>query len=89
MVGATSPLQCSSTTLTAGEFVFVADSPDAGEDEGWLMGFVYDAALGRSSLVVLDASDLAAGPVATVPLPARVPAGFHGNWVPAAALGER
>lgn len=73
---------------TAGEFVFVADSPDAAEDEGWLMGFVYDAAAGRSELVVLDATDLAAGPVATVALPVRVPAGFHGNWVPAGALEQ-
>jgi len=70
----------------AGEFVFVADSPEAAEDEGWLIGFVYDATVDRSELVVLDATDLAAGPVATVPLPARVPAGFHGNWVPASAL---
>lgn len=70
----------------AGEFVFVADSAAAAEDEGWLLGFVYDASVGRSELVVLDATDVAAGPVATVELPARVPAGFHGNWVPAGAL---
>jgi carotenoid cleavage dioxygenase len=71
---------------TAGEFVFVAASPDAGEDEGWLMGFVHDAATDRSELVVLDATNLAADPVARVLLPTRVPAGFHGNWVPAGAL---
>jgi carotenoid cleavage dioxygenase len=33
--------------------------------------------------VVLDARDVAAGPVATVALPQRVPFGFHGNWMPA------
>ena len=38
----------------------------------------------RSELVVLAAADPAAGPVATVQLPGRVPLGFHGNWVPAA-----
>ena len=72
---------------TAGEFVFVSAADARNEDDGWLMGFVHDAHTDLSSLVVLDASDLAAAPVAEVVLPARVPAGFHGNWVPADALG--
>ncbi|MFE7133824.1 carotenoid oxygenase family protein [Streptomyces sp. NPDC057638] len=66
----------------AGEFVFVPDGPDAGEDEGVLMGFVYDGPTARSDLVLLDAATLET--VATVELPARVPHGFHGNWLPAA-----
>jgi carotenoid cleavage oxygenase len=64
----------------ASEVVFVPDGPDAGEDEGVLMGFVYDASTDRSDLVVLDAGTL--DTVAAVHLPARVPYGFHGNWVP-------
>ncbi|MBB4682832.1 carotenoid oxygenase family protein [Amycolatopsis jiangsuensis] len=64
-----------------GEAVFVpADSTPGGA--GWLLSYVYDAAEDRSDLVVLDAQDVAADPVATVHLPARVPAGFHGNWLP-------
>ena len=35
-----------------------------------------------ADLVVLDARDITGAPVATVHLPARVPAGFHGNWCP-------
>jgi carotenoid cleavage dioxygenase len=35
---------------------------------------------------VLDASNIAAAPVATVSLPVRVPLGFHGNWIPDAAV---
>jgi carotenoid cleavage dioxygenase-like enzyme len=66
---------------STGEFVFVASSPDAGEDEGWLMGYVYDAATDRSELVILDATDVAGDPVAVVEMPVRIPAGFHGNWV--------
>ncbi|WP_437626027.1 carotenoid oxygenase family protein [Sorangium sp. So ce1151] len=30
----------------------------------------------------LDAASLEADPTAEVHLPARVPAGFHGDWVP-------
>ena len=45
------------------------------------MGFVYDGASDRSSLTVLDAGTL--DEVANVQLPARVPHGFHGSWVPA------
>ncbi len=66
---------------TAGEFVFVPSSEAAAEDSGVLMGFVQRA--GGSDLVLLDAGSL--DTVALVRLPARVPAGFHGNWVPATA----
>ncbi|QYN21677.1 carotenoid oxygenase family protein [Amycolatopsis sp. DSM 110486] len=63
-----------------GEFVFVPSRVDAAEDEGVLMGFVFDAATQRSDLALLDAGTLE--PVAAVHLPDRVPHGFHGNWVP-------
>ena len=46
------------------------------------MSYVYDAATDRSDLVILDAQDITGEPVAAVHLPARVPIGFHGNWVP-------
>ena len=55
-----------------------------GEGEGWLLTFAWDRARGASDLLVLDALDLAAGPVARVHLPVRVPYGFHGTWVPSA-----
>ena len=63
-----------------GEFVFQSSAPDAAEDDGVLMGFVYDSATDRSELAILDAQTLA--DVASIKLPHRVPAGFHGNWVP-------
>ncbi len=34
-----------------------------------------------TDFVVLDAADFERGYVARVPLPQRVPFGFHGNWV--------
>ena len=46
-----------------------------------MIGYVYDPATGRSDFVVLDASNVAAPPVAVVHLPVRVPLGFHGNWI--------
>ena len=55
---------------------------DAAEDEGWVLSVVYDASTDRSDLVILDATSFAGPPVATVHLPARVPFGFHGSWVP-------
>ena len=44
-----------------------------GEDEGWVLSVVYDAARDASDLVILDATSFAGPPVATVHLPARVP----------------
>jgi carotenoid cleavage dioxygenase-like enzyme len=65
------------------EPVFVP-RPDAhGEDEGWILVCVYRAATDTTDVLVLDASDLEAPARATVHLPRRIPAGFHGTWVAA------
>ncbi|HEV7688031.1 MAG TPA: carotenoid oxygenase family protein, partial [Acidimicrobiia bacterium] len=66
---------------TPGEGVFVPVSDDSGEDDGYVLAYVYDAGSDSSDLVILDASDFTATPVATVSLPQRVPFGFHGSWV--------
>lgn len=71
------------------EFVFVPASATAAEDEGWLLGYVFDPRSGSSDLQILDAQDLAAPPVASVHLRARVPQGFHGNWMPDSAIGRQ
>jgi carotenoid cleavage dioxygenase len=68
-----------------GEGVFVPAGARAGEDEGFVLSFVYDAATNGSRLVILDAQDFAKPPLAEVPLPQRVPFGFHGNWIPDAS----
>lgn len=66
-----------------GEFVFVPDTArPATELGGWLMGLVYDDVAGTSSLYLIDAADFQGTPTAVVNLGTRVPAGFHGNWVP-------
>ena len=61
--------------------MFVPRTPDGAEDDGWVMSIVYGATSDSSQLVILDAQDFAAAPVASVRLPQRVPFGFHGNWV--------
>lgn len=65
-----------------GEFVFVPRSADAPEGEGWVMGYVIDAANETTDLVILNAADMAAPPVASIHIPHRIPPGFHGNWLP-------
>jgi carotenoid cleavage dioxygenase-like enzyme len=62
------------------EFLFVPTGRS--EDDGYLLSYVYDPVRDKSDLVILDARDVGAGPVATIRLPARVPYGFHGTWVP-------
>jgi carotenoid cleavage dioxygenase-like enzyme len=65
-----------------GEAVFVpSTSGPADESSGWYIGYVYDPARDGSDLVIIDASDFAAQPVARIKLPQRVPYGFHGNWI--------
>jgi carotenoid cleavage dioxygenase-like enzyme len=64
------------------EPVFVPRPGAKAEDDGWLLCCVYRRATDTSDVVVLDAGDIAAGPVATVHLPTRIPAGFHGAWLP-------
>ncbi len=66
-----------------GEPVFVRDPDGRADDEGWVLCVVYDATTDASDVVVLDASWFGGAPEAVVHLPARVPFGFHGSWVPA------
>lgn len=73
-----------STGDTTSEPVFVPRTPDAPEGEGWLLAVIHRAAADRSELLILDAQDIDGEPAATVELPRRVPAGYHGSWVPEA-----
>ena len=66
---------------TAGEAVFAPASPDAAEDDGYVMAFVHNPDRGAADLVILAAQDFAGEPVARVHLPAQIPLGFHGSWI--------
>jgi carotenoid cleavage dioxygenase-like enzyme len=65
----------------AGEAVFVPASIDAEEDDGYVMAFVHNLDRDATDLAILAVQDFAGEPVAQVHLPARVPLGFHGNWI--------
>ncbi len=66
-----------------GEVAFAPDLEDASGDEraGWIVGYAHSQDGGSSEFLVTDARDVAAGPIARIALPRRVPFGFHGNWM--------
>lgn len=64
--------------FAASEPVFVPRG--SAEGQGYLLTNVYDASIDRSHLVILDAENVSAGPLAKAHLDHRVPFGFHGNW---------
>jgi carotenoid cleavage dioxygenase len=59
------------------------------EDDGYVVGFVYDEDRKASEAWVIDARRFEEGPIAKVHLPARVPYGFHSHWVSAAAVAAQ
>lgn len=64
----------------AGEAVFAPRAGGTDELDGYYLTFATDLDADRTSLWVIDAADFAAGPVAKVRMPHRVPNGLHGNW---------
>ena len=64
-----------------GEPVFVASSNGEAEDAGYLLSVIYNGDTQLSELHIIDAQDFEAKPLAIVKLNARVPFGFHGNFV--------
>ena len=56
-----------------------------GEDDGYLVTFTTDMARDCSECLVLDATDIAAGPIARVRLPERISSGTHSCWAPTPA----
>ena len=65
-----------------GEPVFVARPNSQSEDDGWLVVVVYDAECDRSDIVILNAQNLGAGPIATLHLGHHLPYGLHGSFTP-------
>ncbi|MEV0541811.1 carotenoid oxygenase family protein [Nocardia salmonicida] len=70
------------------EAPFAARDGSTGETDGYLVCFVNDEAEDKGEINIFDAEDVAAGPIARVLLPRRVPSGFHATWVRADQLTE-
>jgi carotenoid cleavage dioxygenase len=66
-----------------GEAAFAPDQEDSSgaEDAGWVVAYAHYDDGARSEFIVIDARDFEAGPIARIPMPRRVPFGFHGNWM--------
>lgn len=63
----------------AGEAEFVARPGGSGEDDGWLVGFVYDSRRDLSAFAVVDAQSMSQ--VALLWLRHHLPQGLHGSFV--------
>ncbi len=72
-----------------GESVFSPRPGAAAEDDGWLLTYAHDYATNQAELLVVHAQDVAAGPVARVLIPRRIPFGFHGTWVAEDQLAQQ
>eukprot|EP00005_Dracoamoeba_jomungandri_P005151 CAMPEP_0174260508 /NCGR_PEP_ID=MMETSP0439-20130205/9798_1 /TAXON_ID=0 /ORGANISM="Stereomyxa ramosa, Strain Chinc5" /LENGTH=559 /DNA_ID=CAMNT_0015344765 /DNA_START=23 /DNA_END=1702 /DNA_ORIENTATION=- len=64
-----------------GEWSFVKAEGGEEEDDGYLVGFVYDHLLNSSEFWVFDARDITLGPICRLESPQRIPFGFHGKWI--------
>ncbi len=67
---------------TGSEASFIPAQNAKDEDDGYLISFVFDPSKGLSELVIMNAKEMGDEPVARIHLPARVPTGFHGSWIP-------
>jgi len=65
-------------------FVPKAGSQSSSENDGYILVCVFRQATNTTEIRILDAADISNAPLATVALGRRVPAGFHGAWIPAA-----
>lgn len=72
------------------EPIFIPRHADAGEGDGYL-AFVITNKEGQqlSELWLVDATDMAAGPIARVRIPLRLRPGLHGSWAPAPYVQEQ
>lgn len=79
-------------TYLFGEGRFGSESPMAPntgattEDDGYVVSFVTDMNTHTSECVVLDARNIAAGPVARIMLPHQISSGTHSCWADASEI---
>ena len=80
------------TELMLAEGRYASEAPFAprvggvAEDDGYLVSFVTDENSGTSECILIDAQDLAAGPVCRIALPHKISSGTHSCWTDRAQL---
>jgi len=63
---------------------------DGAEDDGFLISVIFDGSAGRSDVVILDASDVAKGPICRFPLREAMPHGLGGGtWAEGLSCDEK
>ena len=65
-----------------GEAVFVPRAGAKHEDDGFLMTYVWKPDTDTSYMVILDAANIEAKPLAEIHVPRRIVSGFHTSWIP-------
>ncbi|ATW02915.1 apocarotenoid-15,15'-oxygenase [Sphingorhabdus sp. YGSMI21] len=70
------------------EAPFIPRANPQSEDDGYLISFITDMAQDRSECIIIDAQDIAAGPVCTIILPHRISSGTHATWASAEQIGK-
>ncbi|MBL8379994.1 MAG: carotenoid oxygenase family protein [Burkholderiales bacterium] len=68
--------------FNASEPQFCARDGATAEDDGYVVTFLHNSDTRQGECWLFDARAIAAGPLAKVHIPQRLPAGFHGIWVP-------
>jgi carotenoid cleavage dioxygenase len=72
-----------------GDSVFAPRLGTHSEDDGWLLTFVWDETAKQSELLVIDARNFTAEPVARVLIPQRVPYGLRAAWISEAQMATQ
>eukprot|EP00195_Chlamydomonas_chlamydogama_P005581 CAMPEP_0202896940 /NCGR_PEP_ID=MMETSP1392-20130828/5832_1 /ASSEMBLY_ACC=CAM_ASM_000868 /TAXON_ID=225041 /ORGANISM="Chlamydomonas chlamydogama, Strain SAG 11-48b" /LENGTH=587 /DNA_ID=CAMNT_0049582459 /DNA_START=58 /DNA_END=1821 /DNA_ORIENTATION=- len=76
-----------------GEAFFVPRPGDLakrnGDDDGWLLVYVFDIPLDTSFLHIYDAKTMSSTPLAKIRLPQRVPYGFHTTFISEQQLAKQ
>jgi carotenoid cleavage dioxygenase len=68
--------------LSLGEPIFVPRAGATGEDDGYVLVICRDGKTQTSELLILDAQNFDAEPLARVKINAWLPTSVHGNWMP-------
>jgi len=72
---------------SAGEAVVCPREGSTGEDDAYVVSFALEHATGTSELWIWSAKDFGA-PIARVPVPQRVPAGYHAWWISSSDISK-